>query len=532
MAKIISVKEAAELVKDGAVIGSAVQGMAGWPEEIGIAIEKRFLETGHPAGITHIHGAGQGDFGRMSPDGKTCRGECVLAPDGLMACSIHGHVGCSFKVTKQIVDNKILAYNIPLGVVGQVWREVGRGFPGLLTKVGLGTFMDPRYDGAMINEKTKKEGKQIVKYIPDFEGEEYLFYTLPKLDVALLRATTADEEGNLTYEKECMPCEPLDLVMAAKASGAVVVAQVERLAQAGSLDPRNVKIPGMLVDYICVAEHPEDIMQTQVTHFNPAFTGEIRVPMEKSEDTMPLDDKKVFTRRAAMEIHAGNKCNMGIGMPGLIPKVLMEEGVDSQVTLISESGLIGGIPAPGGDFGAHYNPEAMLNQTDHFSFFDQGGLDVAFFGLSEVDKDGNVNTTNLNGKIAGVGGFPNISANAQHSVFVGSFTAGGLKCHVADGKLFIDQEGRFDKFVENCSQISFNAGQSLERGHKVTFITERCVLVRRPEGMVLTEIAPGIDLKTQVLDHIGFTPIIPEGGPALMDPALFAQTWGHLKDMF
>ena len=532
MAKIISVKEAAELVQDGAVIGSAVQGMCGWPEEIGIAIEKRFMETGHPANITHIHGAGQGDFGRTSPDGKTCRGECVLAHDGLLACSIHGHVGCSFKVTRQIEENKILAYNIPLGVVGQVWREVGRGFPGLLTKVGLGTFMDPRYDGAMINEKTKKEGKQIVKYIPDFEGEEYLFYTLPKLNVALLRATTADENGNLTYEKDCMPCEPLDLVMAAKASGAIVVAQVERLAQAGSLDPRMVKIPGMMVDYICVAEHPENIMQTQVTHFNPAFTGEIKVPIEQNDEAMPLDDKKVFTRRAAMEIHAGNKCNMGIGMPGLIPKVLIEEGVDSQVTLISESGLIGGIPAPGGDFGAHYNPEAMLNQTDHFSFFDQGGLDVAFFGLSEVDKDGNVNTTNLNGKIAGVGGFPNISANAKHSVFVGSFTAGGLKCHVADGKMYIDQEGRFDKFVESCKQISFNAAQSLERGHKVTFITERCVLVRRPEGMVLTEIAPGIDLQTQVLDHIHFKPIIPEGGPALMDAALFSDVWGRLGDTF
>lgn len=532
MAKIISVKEAAGLVQDGAVIGSAVQGMCGWPEEIGIAIEKRFMETGHPANITHIHGAGQGDFGRTSPDGKTCRGECVLAHDGLLACSIHGHVGCSFQVTRQIADNKILAYNIPLGVVGQVWREVGRGFPGLLTKVGLGTFMDPRYDGAMINEKTKKEGKQIVKYIPDFEGEEYLFYTLPKLNVALLRATTADENGNLTYEKDCMPCEPLDLVMAAKASGAIVVAQVERLAQAGSLDPRMVKIPGMMVDYICVAEHPENIMQTQVTHFNPAFTGEIKVPIEQNDEAMPLDDKKVFTRRAAMEIHAGNKCNMGIGMPGLIPKVLIEEGVDSQVTLISESGLIGGIPAPGGDFGAHYNPEAMLNQTDHFSFFDQGGLDVAFFGLSEVDKDGNVNTTNLNGKIAGVGGFPNISANAKHSVFVGSFTAGGLKCHVADGKMYIDQEGRFDKFVESCKQISFNAAQSLERGHKVTFITERCVLVRRPEGMVLTEIAPGIDLQTQVLDHIHFKPIIPEGGPALMDAALFSDVWSRLGDTF
>lgn len=532
MAKLITIREAAEMVQDGAVIGSAVQGMAGWPEEIGLAIEKRFLETGHPAGITHIHGAGQGDFGRMSEDGKTCRGECALAHDGLMTCSIHGHVGCSFQVTKQIAENKILAYNIPLGVVGQVWREVGRGFPGLLTKVGLGTFMDPRYDGAMINEKTKKEGPQIVKYIPDFEGEEYLFYTLPKLNVALLRATTADEEGNLTYEKECMPCEPLDLAMAAKASGAVVIAQVERLAKTGSLDPRNVRIPGILVDYICLAEHPERIMQTQVTHFNPAFTGEVRVPVSSSMQSLPLDEKKVFSRRAAMELHAGNKCNLGIGMPGLIPNVLMEEGVSSEVTLISESGLIGGIPAPGGDFGAHFNPEAMLNQTDHFSFFDQGGLDVAVFGLSEVDKDGNVNTTNLNGKIAGVGGFPNISANAKHSVFVGSFTAGGLKCHVEDGKMVIDQEGRFDKFVDSCRQLSFNAGQCLTRGNRVTFITERCVIARTREGMILKEVAPGIDIQTQILDHMGFAPIIPEGGPALMDPEIFKESWGKLKEIF
>lgn len=532
MAKFITVKEAADLIQDGAVMGSAVQGMTGWPEEIGIAIEKRYLETGHPAGITHIHGAGQGDFGRMSPDGKTCRGECVLAHDGLMTCSIHGHVGCSFQVTKQIVDNKILAYNIPLGVVGQIWREVGRGFPGLLTKVGLGTFMDPRYDGAMINEKTKKEGKQIVKYIPDFEGEEYLFYTLPKLDVALLRATTADEDGNLTYEKECMPCEPLDLAMAAKASGAIVIAQVERVARKGSLDPRNVKIPGLLVDYVCVAEHPDQIMQTHVTHFNPAFTGEIRVPLKEDTEALPLDSRKIFSRRASKEIHAGNKCNLGIGMPGLIPSILMEEGVDSLVTLISESGLIGGIPAPGGDFGAHYNPEVMLNQTDHFSFFDQGGLDVAVFGLSEVDKDGNVNTTNLNGKIAGVGGFPNISANAKHSIFVGFFTAGGLKCHVENGKMVIDQEGKFNKFVDHCSQLSFNADQCLAKGNKITFITERCVLERRPEGLMLTEIAPGIDLYTQVLAHMGFRPLIPKGGPAQMDSGLFEETWGHLKDEF
>ncbi len=532
MAKIITVKEAADMIQDGAVLGSAVQGMTGWPEEIGIAIEKRFLETGHPAGITHIHGAGQGDFGRRSEDGKTCHGECVLAHDGLLTRSIHGHVGCSFKVTKQIADNKILAYNIPLGVVGQIWREVGRGFPGLLTKVGLGTFMDPRYDGAMINEKTKKEGEQIVHYIPDFLGEEYLLYTLPPLNVALLRATTADEDGNLTYEKECMPCEPLDLAMAAKAAGGIVIAQVERIAATGTLDPRNVKVPGILVDYVCQAEHPEDIMQTHITHYNPAFTGEIRIPMKSSAKPLPLDDKKVFIRRAAKEFHTGNKCNLGIGMPGLIPNVLLEEGVSDKVTLISESGLIGGIPAPGGDFGAHFNPIAMYCQTDHFSFFDQGGLDIAVFGLSEVDRDGNVNTTNLNGKIVGAGGFPNISANAKHSIFVGSFTAGGLKCHVEDGKMVIDQEGRFDKFVDSCVQISFNADQCLAKGNKITFITERCVIKRTEEGMVLAEIAPGIDLQTQVLDHMGFAPIIPEGGPKLMDAAYFEEAWGQLKDEF
>lgn len=532
MAKIITVQEAAELVQDGAVLGSAVQGMTGWPEEIGLAIEKRFLETGHPAGITHIHGAGQGDFARTSTDGKTCRGECALAHDGLLTCSIHGHVGCSFQVSKQVAENRILAYNIPLGVVGQIWREVGRGFPGLLTKVGLGTFMDPRYDGAMVNEKTRKEGKQIVHYIPDLMGEEYLMYTLPRLTVALLRATTADEDGNLTYEKECMPCEPLDLAMAAKASGAIVVAQVERIAKTGSLDPRNVRIPGILVDYVCVAEHPERIMQTHITHFNPAFTGEVRIPMKSSTRPLPLDEKKVFIRRTAMELHHGYKCNLGIGMPGLVPNVLMEENVDDKVTLISESGLIGGIPAPGGDFGAHYNPLVMYNQTDHFSFFDQGGLDAAVFGLSEVDRDGNVNTTYLNGKIAGVGGFPNISANAKHSIFVGYFTAGGLKCHVEDGKLVIDQEGRFRKFVNRCAQLSFNADQCLAKGNKITFISERCVIRRTEEGMVLTEIAPGIDLQTQILDQMEFAPVIPEGGPALMDPGLFEECWGHLKDAF
>ncbi len=532
--KVITVQQAADMINDNDVIGSAVQGMTGWPEEIGLALEKRFLETGHPSNITHIHGAGQGDFARSRGDG-TCRGECALAHDGLLGRSIHGHIGCSYKVTKQVVNNKILAYNFPLGMMGQIWREKGRGFPGLLTKVGLNTFMDPRYDGAMVNQKTRKEGDQLVFHVPNFLGQEYLLYTLPPMNVALLRGTTSDGKGNLTYERECMPCEPLDLAMATKADGGIVIACVERLAKTGSLDPRTIRVPGILVDYVCVAEDLEHQMQTHITHFNPSFTGEIRVEMSASMPRLPLNEKKVACRRAAMEFFKGAKCNFGIGMPTLIPNVLFEEGVDEKITMISESGLIGGVPAEGGDFGAHWNPEVMYNQTDHFSFFDQGGLDIGVFGLSEIEESGNVNTTFLNGKMAGVGGFPNISANAKHSIFVGTFTASGLKCHVADGKMHIDQEGRYKKFVKKCVQVSMNADEALAKGNRITYVSERCVIVKSSEGLVVTEIAPGIDLQTQVLDQMDFYPIIPEGGPKLMDPKLFQEVWGdhpisHEKD--
>jgi propionate CoA-transferase len=523
--KIITVQQAAELIKDNDVIGSAVQGMTGWPEEIGLALEKMFLETGHPAGITHIHGAGQGDFGRSRKDGTT-RGEDALAHDGFLTRSIHGHIGCSFKMMEQVVNNKILAYNFPLGMMGQIWREKGRGFPGLVTKVGLNTFMDPRHDGCMVNEKTKKEGVPLVFHIPDFMGEEYLLYTLPKMNVALLRGTTSDGAGNITYEKECMPCEPLDLAMATKADGGIVIACVERIAMTGSLDPRDVRVPGILVDYVCVAEHIENQMQTHITHFNPAFTGEIRVDMKKSLPPLPLDERKVACRRATMEIKAGNYCNFGLGMPTLLPNILFEEKVNDKILMISESGLIGGVPAEGGDFGAHWNPEAMYCQTDHFSFFDQGGLDIAVFGLSEVEENGSVNTTFLNGKMVGVGGFPNIAANAKHSIFVGTFTASGLKCRVEDGKMHIDQEGRFKKFVKKCLQISMNADENLRRGNRISYITERCVLEKTTDGVTLKEIAPGIDLQKDILDQMEFKPIIPAGGPKLMDARLFEDTWG------
>ncbi len=523
MAKVITVKEAAALIPDGATIASATFGLAGWPEEIALEMEKNFLETGHPNNITHIHAAGVGDW--------NSRGECHWSHDGMMTKFIGSHAGSSPKLLKQISENKILAWNLPLGTMIQVFREAGRKAPGVLSKIGLGTFIDPRFDGGKLNPMTKEKGEDIVKYIPDFEGEEYLFYKAWPLDFGFMRGTTADEHGNVTCEKEALNLEMLSVAQAVKANGGTVIVQVESLAKAGSLNPKLVKVPGIYVDYIVVAEKPENIMQTQGTKFNRSFCGEVKVPLKESMPPIPLDHKKVMVRRAAIEVKAGDKANFGIGTPTFTGSVMTEEGCDDLITMISESGSIGGVPGGGLDFGAHWNIEASCDQGEHFSFFDGGGLDVGIFGLSEVDKDGNVNTSLLNGKIMGVGGFANIAATAKSAVFVGTFTAGGIKCHVEDGKMVIDQEGKFKKFVKECPQLTFNADQSLKAGNTILFITERCVIEKTEEGMVLTEIAPGIDLQTQILDQMEFKPIIPEGGPKLMDAALFQPEWGKLRDI-
>ncbi len=521
MAKVITLKEAAELFQDNMTIGSAVFGLAGWPEEIALSVEQRFLETGHPKNITHVHAAGAGDW--------QGRGEEAWAHDGLMTKFIGSHAGSSPGLFKKISENKIKAWNLPLGTMLQVFHEAGRKAPGVLSKTGLGTFIDPRIDGGKLNPLTKETGEDLVEYIPDFLGEEYLFYKAWPLNIGLMRGTTADENGNITCEKEALNLEMLSVAQATKASGGIVIVQVETLAKAGTLNPKLVKVPGIYVDYIVVAEHPENIMQTQGTQFNRSFCGQVRVPLASSMAPLPLDEKKIVVRRAAMQVKPGFKTNCGIGTPTYMGNVMAEEGCDQMITLISESGSIGGIPGGGSDFGAHWNIEASCDQGDHFSFFDGGGLDIGIFGLSEVDQDGNVNTSLLNGKIMGVGGFANIAATAKYAVFVGTFTAGGIKCKVEDGRMVIVNEGKYKKFVAKCPQLTFNAEQSLKRGNHILFITERCVIERTKEGMILTEIAPGIDLQTQILDQMEFTPIIPKGGPKLMDSDIFKPQWGKLK---
>ena len=521
MAKVITPAQAAELFKDGDSVLTAAFGLAGWAEEIGLAVEDRFLKEGHPKNLTHIHAAGIGDW--------TGRGECHWAHDGLLTKFIGSHAGSSPSVLKGIAENKFLAWNLPLGVILHVIKDMARGGIGVYTKTGLGTFIDPRFDGGKLNPMTKEDPEQLVEVRTE-NGEEWMFYKPWKVTVGLLRGTTADEDGNITCEKEALNLEMLSVAQAVKAQKGIVICQVETLAKKGSLHPKMVKVPGIYIDYIVVAEKPENIMQTQGTKYNRAFTGEAKVPTG-GIPPLPLDEKKMMCRRAAIELFDGAKGNFGIGTPTFLASVLAEEGCDDKIVMISESGSIGGVPGAGKDFGCHWNVEASCDQGDHFNFFDGGGLDVGIFGLSEVDSKGNVNTSLLNGKIMGVGGFMNVSSQAHTALFIGTFKAGGLKVKIEDGKTVIEQEGKFAKFVEKLPQLSFNGDLAMEKGNKVIFVTERCVLERLPEHdtLVLSEIAPGIDLQKDILDQMGFKPVIPEGGPRLMDSALFQEKWGGLK---
>jgi propionate CoA-transferase len=521
MAKVITPAQAAELIKDNDSVATAAFGLAGWPEEVGLAVEERFVKSGHPKNITHIHAAGIGDW--------TGRGECHWIHDGLLTKFIGSHAGSSPSVLKAIADNKILAWNLPLGVILHVFKDMARGGIGVYTRTGLGTFIDPRFDGGKLNPLTKENPEQLVE-VRSENGEELLFYKPWKLNVGLMRGTTADENGNITCEKEALNLEMLSVAQAVKAQGGIVICQVETLAKAGSLHPKLIKVPGIYVDYIVVAEKPENIMQTQGSRYNRAFTGEVKVPTG-GIPPLPLDDKKVMCRRAAMELFDGAKGNFGIGTPTFLASVLAEEKCDDMLVMISESGSIGGVPGAGKDFGCHWNIEASCDQGDHFNFFDGGGLDVGIFGLSEVDPKGNVNTSLLNGKIMGVGGFMNVSSQAHIALFIGNFTAGGFKCRIENGRTVIEQEGKFAKFVEKLPQLSFNGDMAMKRGNKVIFITERCVFERTTEHdtLVLTEIAPGMDLQKDILDHMGFKPVIPAGGPKPMDPAIFQPQWGGLR---
>lgn len=503
--KILSADEAVRLVRDGDRLTTSGFVGTGVPEGLLRALERQFLQTGSPRGLKLFFAAGQGD-------GKT-RGLNHLGHEGLVTEVIGGHWGLIPKLARLAVDGKIEAWNLPQGVISQQFREIAGGRPGVMSRVGLRTFVDPRLEGGRINASSLRDVVEVMTVA----GQEYLFYPAMPIDVAFLRGTTADPMGNVTLEKEALTLDNLAQAMAVRNCGGAVIVQVERTVARGALSPRDVQIPGVLVDAVVVAE-PGDHDQTFSTPFSHAFTGRFRVDTG-SIAAGALSVRKIIARRAAFELPVNGIVNLGIGMPEGVAAVAAEEKLLDHLTLTTEPGSIGGQPASGLNFGAATNTDAIIPQNNQFDFYDGGGLDLAILGMAEADGSGSVNVSRFGPRLAGSGGFINISQNARALVFAGTFTSGGLDVAVSDGQVRILTEGSTQKFLSAVGQITFSGAHAAGQGRPVLYVTERCVFELTPEGLKLTEVAPGIDIDRDILAHMGFRPLMDE--PALMDARIF-----------
>ncbi len=514
MSKIVSADDAIALVQSNDVLAISGYGTNGVPEKLLAILESRFLSEQDPKDLTLMFAGGIGD-------GED-RGLNRLGHEGLLERVIGGHFGLIPKIEKLALENKIAAYNFPEGVITHLYRNISAGKRGAWSRIGLETFVDPRIEGAKINSAATVDLVSFLKV----NDEELLYFSGFPINVAFIRGTTADPEGNISLERESLSLENLALAMAARNSGGIVICQVERLAQKNSIDSRHVRIPGFMVDCVVLAE-PEFHMQNYQEQYNPALSGEIKVPLE----TLPpllLDEKKIVARRAVMELQPQAIVNLGLGIASSIGNVANEEKISDQIMLTVDPGVYGGVPVAGHGFGAALNYVATIDHTTQFDFIDGGGIDIACLGFAECDGHGNVNASRFANRISGCGGFINIAQNSKKVIFVGTFSAGGTEMEIENGQLQIRKEGKYRKFVDEVGQITFSGVRAGREHRAVLYVTERCVLALRENGLELIEYAPGIDIEKDVLALLPFEPIVEN--PRLMSGNLFRHEQMGLRD--
>lgn len=518
-ANFINASEAASIFEDGKTICTVAMTLISSSESILKALEKRFLETLHPSNMTLLHSCGQSD----RKDGIQ-----HFAHEGFVTRIIGSHWGLQPRWMEMIANNKVEAYCLPQGQIAQLYRSMASGLPGKISKVGLGTFIDPRIEGGKMNDKTKSL-PNIVDVIK-LKDEEYMFYNSIPIDYCIIRGTTCDEMGNITTDEEAMKLEVLPAVLATKRFGGKVIAQVKSVVETGTLNPKNVTVPGVFVDHVVVCDNPFiDHRQTSSWYFDPSYSGQLRVPQTHIE-TLNLDVRKLIGRRASLEIYRGCVINLGTGIPNdVIGKICNEENVANDIMITVESGIYGGIQAGGIDFGIGRNLYAMITHHEQMDYYNGAGVDVTFMGAGELDKCGNVNATKMGRRCTGAGGFIDITQNAKKVVFCSTFTANGCEYNFENNKLKIIKEGSIRKIVSNVAQISFNGKIAREKCQRVIFVTERAVFELTKEGVTLTEIAPGIDLEKDILDNMDFKPIISKD-LKIMDADLFNDSIFGLRN--
>jgi len=494
--EMLTAEDAVSRIEDECTLTTGGLTTTNLPFELFLALRERFLKTGRPRQLTVLQSAGQ--------SGGNLVGFDAIGVEGLISKLIFSHSGKAPSISELVMNNKVIAYCLPQGVICQMFRDIAAKKPCVITHTGLHTFVDPRLEGGKVNAITKSK-PDLVKLI-EVDGKEYLRYKTMPIDFALIRGTTSDEKGNISMEKEGVTLENLSMAQATKNSGGKVAVQVEKVVS-GFLPSRTVVIPGIFVDYVIRATKSEYGWQTSRIDYRPAISGATREP-RVSFETKPLDERKIIGRRALMEVTRGDIINLGIGMATEVANVSMEENIFDQFTLTVESGPIGGVPLSGCDFGLAINYEALIDEPSQFDFYQGGGLDLAFLGMAQVDQNGNVNVSKFSGRFAGCGGFIDISQNAKKLVFCGTMTTKGLDVAINDGRLQIKQEGSVNKFLKNVEHITFSGEYARKLNKEVMYVTERAVFRLSPDGPVLEEIAPGVDLDQDVLARMDFSPAV------------------------